>query len=54
MRTTIRVILCVCLMAVAVTMAAFTLAGFRKDDAQNGALMLGALLWFALRGRRKA
>ena len=28
--TTFRVILCVCLMAVAVTMAAFTLAGFRK------------------------
>ena len=42
MHTTFRVILCVCLMAVAVTMAAFTLAGFRKDDAQNGALMLGA------------
>lgn len=42
MHTTFRVILCVCLMAVAVTMAAFTLAGFQKDDAQNGALMLGA------------
>ena len=40
--TTFRVILCVCLMAVAVTMAAFTLAGFRKDEAQSGALMLGA------------
>jgi hypothetical protein len=43
MRTTFRVIACVCLMALAVTMAAFTLAGFQKAGAgQDGALMLGA------------
>lgn len=43
MHTTFRVILCVCLMAVAVTMAAFTLAGFQKADAgPDDALLLGA------------
>ena len=40
---TFRIILCVCLMALAVTMAAFTLAGFRRSAAgPEGALMLGA------------
>ena len=39
--TTFRVIVCVCLMALAVTMAAFTLAGFQKPGPE-GALMLGA------------
>ena len=41
--TTFRIILCVCLMALAVTMAAFTLADFRRAAAgDDGALMLGA------------
>ena len=40
---TFRIVLCVCLMALAVTMAAFTAAGFRRAGAPaDGALMLGA------------
>ena len=40
---TFRIILCICLMALAVTMAAFTLADFRRAAAgEEGALMLGA------------
>lgn len=43
MRTTFRIVLCICLMAIAVTMAAFTLAGFRRAAASpDGTLMLGA------------
>ncbi len=41
MQSTFRIVLCVCLLAVAVTMAAFTLADLRKPD-PSGALMLGA------------
>ena len=40
--TTFRIILCVCLMALAVTMAAFTLADFQRASAEpDGMLMLG-------------
>ena len=40
---TFRIVLCICLMALAVTMAAFTLADFRRAAAGDaGALMLGA------------
>ena len=40
---TFRIVLCICLMALAVTMAAFTLADFRRAAAgDSGALMLGA------------
>ena len=40
---TFRIVLCICLMALAVTMAAFTLADFRRAAASpDGALMLGA------------
>ena len=43
MHTTFRVVLCVCLMALAVTMAAFTMAGFAKEAPAPGeALRLGA------------
>ena len=43
MKTTIRIAACLCLMAAAVTMAAFTLADLTKPDAAaDGALMLGA------------
>ena len=43
MRSTIRVLLCICLMAIAVTMAAFTMAGFAKEAPAPGeALRLGA------------
>ena len=43
MRTTFRIVLCVCLMAAAVTMAAFTVVGFQKAAASpDGTLMLGA------------
>ncbi len=43
MHTTFRIVLCICLMAVAVTMAAFTLAGFQKTEGgPDGTLMLGA------------
>ena len=42
MHTTVRVVLCVCLLAAAVTMAAFTAAGFsREAPAPGGALRLG-------------
>ena len=43
MHTTFRVVLCICLMALAVTMAAFTMAGFAKETPAPGeALRLGA------------
>ena len=43
MRTTVRIIVCICLLAVAVTMAAFTMAGFTKSrPAPEDTLMLGA------------
>ena len=43
MRTTFRIVLCICLMAIAVTMAAFTVAGFRRAAVSpDGTLMLGA------------
>lgn len=43
MKTTIRIVACICLMAAAVTMAAFTLANLTRSDASpDGALMLGA------------
>ena len=43
MHPTFRIVLCVCLMAVAVTMAAFTVSGFARSGASpDGTLMLGA------------
>ena len=43
MKTVIKVILLTCLMAVALTMATFTLAGFRdKEPVSTGQLVLGS------------
>ena len=43
MRSSFRMVLCLCLMAVAVTMAAFTMADLARAGAsQEGKLMLGA------------
>lgn len=43
MKTVIRAIALTCLMAVALTMATFTLAGFRdKEPVQTGQLVLGS------------